>query len=150
MTKGVTYMRKFVLASTMALAAVMSVLAPGTAMAAPDWENNEAVQGTPPSSEYLICADTIEAKVWVCYEIHGDRWWVYDNDADSASATVEWKNYRGGSLYRQGRCINGHGAGTWASCNKNYYEDSTVRGKQGWWDRPNGSPRTYDREYQFQ
>jgi hypothetical protein len=143
-------MRKLMLALTMAIAAAMSVLVPGTALAAPDWEINEAVKGTPPSNELLDCADTIEVKVWVCYESHGDRWWVYDRDGDSASALVEWRNYRNGSLYRQGRCVNGHGAGTWAYCNKNYYEDSTVRGKQGWWDRPNGSPQTYNREYTFQ
>ena len=130
-------MRKIVLALSMAFAAVIGLLAPGTAMAA-DFETDYAVAGTPPSGELLRCADA-KADVQVCYEVSGDRWWVLDNKSDGKSAVVVWENYRNGSLYRTGMCVNSHSAGTWASCNKNYYEDSVVYGWQGVWNRSSGS-----------
>jgi len=132
-----------------AVSAFVSVLAPGTASAAPDWEVDYGVKGTPPAD--VVCANQMD-KAWVCYERGGDRWWVRDNAQDGMSALVQWYNFRDGSLYRRGRCINSHEAGTWASCNKNYYEDSRLTGFQGAWDRgEEGSvPVFYETEWQFQ
>lgn len=57
----------------------------------------------------------------------GDTWWIGDNDKDGKSVALRWKNYRNGSLYRQGVCVNSSGFGKWGHCNKDYYEDSTLR-----------------------
>ncbi|HEX6345156.1 hypothetical protein [Umezawaea sp.] len=134
-------MRKIVLALSMAVAAVLGLLAPGTAMAA-EYETDYAVAGSLPLGELLAC-DDLRVGVQVCLELSGDRWWVLDNDSDGKSAVVDWENYRGGSLYREGRCVNSHGLGVWASCNKNYYEDSTVRGRAGVWNRSTGASPDY-------
>ncbi|MFD7656040.1 hypothetical protein ACFV4N_18885 [Actinosynnema sp. NPDC059797] len=85
-------------------------------------EFNEAVAGTPPAG--LPCVSVTGARA--CFEADGDKWWVRDTAADSASAEARWDNYRNGSLYRSGICRNGLGNGTWGVCNKNYYEDSTL------------------------
>lgn len=127
-------MRKALLAFTMTSAAAFSLLVPGTALAV-DYEYDNGVQGTPPAT--FLCADPVP-EVRVCYERGGDKWWVQDRKADHKSAIVEWANYRNNSLYRTGRCVNSHEAGSWASCNKNYYEDSTLQGYQGLWNRSAG------------
>lgn len=85
-------------------------------------ELDHAVAGTPPSG--LDCVSVTGATA--CFEHYGDRWWVKDTAADSASAEARWDNYRNGSLYRSGICRNGLGNGKWGVCNKNYYEDSTL------------------------
>ncbi|HEX6345157.1 hypothetical protein [Umezawaea sp.] len=130
-------MRKIVLALSLAFAAVTGIALPGTALAI-EYEIDDGVLGTPPSDEVLQC-DVPRPAVYVCFEPSGDRWWVLDSDSDGKSAIVDWENFRGGSLYRNGRCVNSHGSGTWASCNKNYYEDSTLNGRQGVWNRSVGS-----------
>ncbi|QFZ18541.1 hypothetical protein [Saccharothrix syringae] len=95
----------------------------GPATTAVDAEFNQAVAGTPPSG--LPCVSTTGATA--CFEANGDKWWVRDTAADSASAEAFWENYRGGSLYRTGVCRNSLGNGKWGVCNKNYYEDSGLR-----------------------
>lgn len=140
-------MRKKMLAATLASAAIAALL-PGTASAAPDWEINYGVEGNRPSD--VVCANQMD-KVWVCYERDADRWWVRDNAQDGMSALVQWWNYRDGSLYRRGRCINSHGAGTWASCDKDYAETSKLNGIQGAWDRSSGAePVYYEQVWGFQ
>jgi hypothetical protein len=141
-------MRKAIVALSMVSAAAVSVLVPGTALAI-DYEINYGTQGgTPPGS--AVCADA-KVDVRVCYERGGDKWWVQDRKADHKSAVVEWANYRNGSLYRYGRCVNSHEAGSWATCNKNYYEDSSLRGLQGVWNRSTGAdPEVYTQEWSFQ
>lgn len=128
-------MRKAFLAFAMTSAAAFSVMVPGTALAI-DHEYDYGVLGGGPSAS-ARCAEP-EREVQVCYERSGDKWWVLDRDDDRKSAIVEWRNYRDDRLYRVGRCTNSRGAGTWASCNKNYYEDSEVKGHQGYWDRSAG------------
>ncbi|MCS7475793.1 hypothetical protein ACFFQW_24675 [Umezawaea endophytica] len=140
-------MRKIILSLSMAVAAVIGLAMPGTAMAV-DYETDYAVVGTPPSGELLRC-DVLRVGVQVCFEVSGDRWWVLDNDSDGKSAIVDWENYRGGSLYRSGRCVNSHTAGTWASCNKNYYEGSVLYGRAGVWNRSTGAEPVYAGWLQF-
>lgn len=91
--------------------------------AAVETELDRAVAGDPPSG--LECVSTTGARA--CFEKQGDKWWVLDTAADSASADAVWQNYRNGSLHRQGICRNSLGNGKWGVCNKNYYEDSGVR-----------------------
>ena len=88
-------------------------------------------------------------RVKACFEVSGDRWWVLDNLADGKSAVLEWENYRGGSLHRAGICVNSHTAGTWESCNKNYYEDSVLWGREGVWDRSGGAVPVYASPIRF-
>ncbi|MFD1149021.1 hypothetical protein [Saccharothrix hoggarensis] len=95
----------------------------GQVAAAVDTEYNQAVEGTPPSG--LSCAVTTGATA--CFEAEGDKWWVRDTAADSASAEAGWQNIYQGSFYRAGVCRNSLGYGTWGVCNKNYYENSTVK-----------------------
>lgn len=141
-------MRRLVLALMMAVAATIGVVVPGTALAL-DLETDYAkLGGSPPASAH--CAEP-EQKVQVCFERGGDVWWVLDRDTDSASALIDWRNYRGDRLYRVGVCINTHGAGTWASCNKNYYEDSELKGHQAYWDRDKENSWTiYLQDWRFQ
>jgi hypothetical protein len=123
-----------------ALTALLLALLPGTAsattaQAGDTWsggvqgdvavaavELNQAVAGTPPAG--MPCISVTGAVA--CFQAYGDRWWVRDTAADSASAEVRWDNYRNGSLYRSGICRNSLGNGAWGQCNKNYYEDSTL------------------------
>lgn len=131
--------RLTLLAVAAAIAALLLVMLPSTASAeqsstpadaypngvaaAVATEYNQAVAGTPPSG--LPCIKTTGATA--CFEAYGDKWWVKDTAADSASADAVWQNYRDGSLYRQGICRNSLGNGEWGVCNKNYYEDSGLR-----------------------
>lgn len=135
-------MRKLMLALIMAVAAALGVMVPGAALAAPEYESEFAVKGWPENFGRLYCADPRE-KLRVCYEREGDKWWIQDLSGDSASAVVQWRNIRDGSVYRHGRCINSHGGGEWAYCNKNYYENSTLEGLLGYWDRDQEDKPTY-------
>jgi hypothetical protein len=128
-------MRKLILALPMAVTAVLGVAMPGTALAAGHEIDYGVKGGTPPASAY--CAVPTD-DVKVCFERSGDKWWVQDRKADGKSAIVEWANYRNNSLYRTGRCVNSHEAGSWAYCNKDYYENSTLQGYQGVWNRNAG------------
>jgi hypothetical protein len=107
-------------AALLGFVAVLTI--PSAAMAAPAYELNTAVAGTPPSG--LSCVSA--TGVTICYEKDGDIWWVKDTKADSASAVADWLNYRNGDLYRQGGCRNALGSGKWGYCNKNYYETSRL------------------------
>ncbi|MFE3019361.1 hypothetical protein [Streptomyces sp. NPDC059256] len=62
----------------------------------------------------------------VAFQSNGDKWWVADTQRDGKSVAVRWKNFVNGSLYREGVCINSNSAPSWATCNKNYREDSTI------------------------
>ena len=139
-------MLKIMYALSTAVTALIGIAAPGAALAA-DYETDYAVAGSLPN-EFLTC-DTPQRGVEVCYDVSGDRWWVRDNSSDGKSAVVDWENYRGGSLYRKGRCVNSHGVGTWASCNKNYYEDSVLYGRAGAWDRSAGDNPVFGPWIQF-
>jgi hypothetical protein len=130
------YVRKIRLMLLSTAVAIAALLLPATASAAEPApadnyptevgvaavELDDAVAGTPPSG--LPCISTTGAKA--CFEANGDRWWVQDTAADSASAEARWDNYRNGSLYRSGICRNSLGSGKWGKCNKNYYEDSSL------------------------
>ncbi|PKW05585.1 hypothetical protein SAMN05428944_7389 [Streptomyces sp. 1222.5] len=62
----------------------------------------------------------------ISFNSDGDFWYLIDTKADGKSAAVKWYNYRNGQLYRNGTCIQSHGAGTSGICNNDYYEDSTI------------------------
>lgn len=134
--------RGIVLTLSMAAAALFAVVMPGIATAAQDtaterkvaagdvstaaYEVDYAVAGSLPPRSELTC-HSVRA-VEICYQAYGDRWWVQDQAADGASAAVHWENFRGGSLYRSGMCVNSLGNGKWGQCNKKYYEDSVLNG----------------------
>ena len=140
-------MRKLVLALSMAVAAVMGVLMPASASAAE--ATQFAVAGTPPPKSQMSCHSYVAVEI--CWEKAGDHWWVQDQDSDSASAGVYWRNNRNGSLYRDGHCITSLGKGKWGQCNKNYYEDSQLYGFPCVWDRSATDVITCSREgYQYQ
>lgn len=106
-------------------------------VAAAEYEVNVAVAGTLPPRSQLVCASV--PAVEICYQPDGDHWWVQDQAADGASAAVHWENFRGGSLYRYGICVNSLGNGNWGQCNKDYYEDSVLNGFPCVWDRGSGA-----------
>lgn len=142
-------MRRSLPALSMAAAAAISVVVPGTASAIEfELDYGTKVSGGPPSA--TRCTDAI-AEVKVCYEPYGDKWWVQDRKSDGKSAIVEWQNRTSVRLHRYGRCVNSHGTGTWAVCNKNYYEDSNITGYQGVWNRSSGAdPVLYNPRTTFQ
>lgn len=116
---------------TLAVAAVASVaLSSGTASAI-DIEKDQAVYTTA-SPNYTGAGWWFQKSghgsgpALAAFNSNGDYWYLIDTLADGKAAAVRWKNYRNGQLYRQGVCIQSHGAGTAGICNKNYYEDSTL------------------------
>ncbi|WP_017975508.1 hypothetical protein [Actinopolyspora halophila] len=142
--------RAILLTLSMTIAAVLGAAVPGIATAeverastvssvttgvaaAPDAETNYAVAGNLPPRSELVCRSV--PAVEICYEASGDHWWVQDQSSDGASAVVYWENFRGGSLYRSGFCVNSLSSGQWGQCNKNYYENSTLNGFPCTWDR---------------
>ncbi|WP_158857912.1 hypothetical protein [Streptomyces sp. NRRL B-1347] len=60
------------------------------------------------------------------FQADGDKFWIADTARDGYSVAIRWTNYRNGSPYREGVCVNKHGAGTWAYCGKDFYENSTL------------------------
>ncbi|MBT8227871.1 MAG: hypothetical protein HKP61_10560 [Dactylosporangium sp.] len=56
-----------------------------------------------------------------------------DTKADGHSAAVEWQNLSN-NVFRWGACVNSHGSGTWAVCNKNYTEGSPLGFRAGLWE----------------
>ncbi|WP_216207432.1 hypothetical protein [Amycolatopsis aidingensis] len=136
--------RALLLTLSMAIAALIGAGLPGTAVAAEtatpasgaavaEFERNFAVAGNLPSRSELTCHSV--PAVEICYQAYGDRWWVQDQLGDGASAVVKWENFRNGSLYRHGMCVNSLGKGKWGQCNKNYYENSVLNGFPCTWDR---------------
>lgn len=109
--------------SGIGLAATFALAAPAQA-ASYEWDT--ATVGSPPSG--MTCVSMTGAKA--CFEKYGDKWWVEDTAGDYHSATASWQNYLwDGSnyrLYRQGSCVNKEKAGTWAVCNKDYFEFDSV------------------------
>ncbi|MEY2245310.1 hypothetical protein AB8A21_20720 [Streptomyces sp. BF23-18] len=80
-----------------------------------------------PSSAASCVGDIDKARV--CFDPNGDKIYVYDGDADSASAVADWQNWKhwnDNSVYRSGQCVNSEGAGTWVVCNKDFYEEGLV------------------------
>jgi hypothetical protein len=57
-----------------------------------------------------------------CFEDYGDKFYVYDGDADGASAAAYWWTNYG----RSGVCYNSNQAGTWAECNYDMREGGVV------------------------
>jgi hypothetical protein len=119
-------MRKFLLAFVATVVAVLGLMLPATASAdtttavratevsAAADEIDVAVAGTLPPRSQLTCHSV--PAVEICYE-----------------------NFRGGSLYRQGICVNSLGKGKWGHCNKNYAENSVLNGFPCIWNRSAGN-----------
>ncbi|MFF7333308.1 hypothetical protein [Streptomyces sp. NPDC008150] len=106
-----------------ALAIALSGASP--AAAADSFQQGTKVSG--PSSG-AGCVGSID-KAKVCFDPSGDKIYVYDGDADSASAVSDWENYKhwnDSGIYRSGQCVNSEGAGTWVVCNKDFYEEGLV------------------------
>ncbi|MFI5801225.1 hypothetical protein [Streptomyces sp. NPDC051561] len=72
------------------------------------------------------------------FQAAGDKWWVLDDVKDGKSVAVLWTNYRNGKEYRSGVCKNSNKAPSWATCNKNYYEDSVLWAKTCLYDSKTG------------
>ncbi|WP_393057564.1 hypothetical protein [Streptomyces sp. LN549] len=59
-----------------------------------------------------------------CFQHYGDTTWSGDTVADGMSAAVGvYTDYGRASFV----CINNQGAGTWATCKKDYWEDGDVQ-----------------------
>lgn len=92
---------------------------------AAEW--NVAVAGSLPSSVNTSTDCVSITGSTVCYEAYGDRWWVKDTAADSASAVADWENIVSTTTdIRNGQCVNSLGNGKWGYCNKNYVENSIL------------------------
>ena len=96
-------------------------------------------QAAPPPTEYDTAVVASPSAVpntvsrtgaKVGFDPAGDILWVYDSEADGASAVMVWKDYLdngSGNFERSGVCRNSSGYGTWAKCNKNLPEGSTIK-----------------------
>ncbi|MFD8035573.1 hypothetical protein ACFV3F_44030 [Streptomyces sp. NPDC059717] len=87
------------------------------------FEWNEAVDDGTGPGDYdtdVTCINSVGADV--CFMPWGDKIWVYDTQADGASAVARWYTDYG----RWGTCRNAHGAGEWAFCNKDFAEGHTI------------------------
>lgn len=119
-----------------ALAIALSGASP--AAAADSFQQGTKVSG--PSSAAGCVGSPDKAKV--CFDPNGDKIYVYDGDADSASAVSDWENYKhwnDNSVYRYGQCVNSEGAGTWVVCNKDFYEEGLVYMRARTYDRSAGT-----------
>lgn len=72
----------------------------------------------------LPCTETEGSKV--CFESHGEKFWVKDTFADSYSAIAKWTMTWG---VREGYCRNALGEGKWGYCNKSFEEGRRI----DWW-----------------
>ena len=107
--------------ATAATAPVPGSAPRAAAAAAVDYEIDFTTPGTPPDD--VVCGDfDWTNSALACWEPYGDVVWVLSY---GSQAVGWWWNYRGGALYRQGKCVNNHG--DWGYCNKNMYEGSEVR-----------------------
>ncbi|AXI78291.1 hypothetical protein [Peterkaempfera bronchialis] len=83
---------------------------------------------SPALSADSVCASVTGARV--CFVKYGDKFTVEDTSADGYSAVAVWNNYLwDGSawvLYRAGACVNSNGNGTVATCNYDFYENTTT------------------------
>jgi hypothetical protein len=61
-----------------------------------------------------------------CFAAAGDILYAADGKSDGHSVALHWLNYRDGSLYREGYCIQTHGKDTGGRCNKNFVEGSSL------------------------
>ena len=95
-------------------------------------------QAAPPPTEYDDAVEsgpnvpniTARDGAWAGFDPAGDILWVYDAEKDGKSAVVIWKDYLdngSGNFERSGVCKNSHGYDTWAYCNKNLPEASTIK-----------------------
>ncbi|MEO3748778.1 hypothetical protein [Plantactinospora sp. B5E13] len=129
-----------VLASVAAsIAVVMAVSSPAAAVS---YEKNVGTYTTASpnygASGHWVQSVNNTSNHLAVFQAEGDRWWILDNVKDGKSVVVVWYNYRNGTLYRTGECKNNHGAPSWAVCNKNYYEDSTIYAKTCLYDSATG------------
>ncbi|MEV6298478.1 hypothetical protein AB0M02_03630 [Actinoplanes sp. NPDC051861] len=143
---------------TIAAAALMGLVTtlagPVTAASADDlpvppaFEYNTAVAGTPPAG-LPNSSCIVHPGATVCFVADGDRWWVRDTAADSASAAAYWQNVVNSKTARSGRCLNSLGNGTWGYCSKNYVEASILLTEARVFDASEGvtlsrsAPKTY-------
>ncbi|WP_326790281.1 hypothetical protein [Streptomyces sp. NBC_00151] len=107
-----------------ALALALSGASPAAA-ADDSWQQGTRTSG--PSGAAGCVGSGLKARV--CFDPTGDKIYVYDGDADSASAVADWENYKywtDNSVYRSGQCVNSEGADTWVVCNKNFYEEGLI------------------------
>lgn len=123
--------------ATGAIGAVLASLTLGVALASPaqaaSYERDTAVLNTGEDPAFQSsgwwwqgAGEFGHNGGWGAFQSSGDKFWVDDTLSDGHSVAVAWINYRNGAEYRSGICVNSHGAGKWAYCNKNFYEDSTL------------------------
>ncbi|MEV4628184.1 hypothetical protein AB0J90_18080 [Micromonospora sp. NPDC049523] len=108
-------------------AVTFAVTGPAGAVPPPDPDVNLAQRATP-GSEAKVCRSTPTSSIQGCFQKYGDRWWI-NLSPGWDQGTIEWSNElwgpNGWEEYRDGTCISQSSG--WAACNKDYYEDSTVR-----------------------
>jgi hypothetical protein len=76
----------------------------------------------PPDTDwYRKCTDM--GPVLACFQPYGDYFYVHDDKADGDSAAVDWFD---ADSNRWGSCVNKHGAGTWAACDKDFTEGHEI------------------------
>lgn len=117
-------------------AAAITFSGPSPAFAVQYLEWDWAVKsGAPPWNApcdehyYVNAAGGLDA--YVCFVAYGDYFYVLDKKADWKSAAAYWVMMDGS---RTGACINNHGAGTWAKCNKNFVEGKVISLRAGTYD----------------
>ncbi|MFI6289600.1 hypothetical protein ACIBCM_33515 [Streptomyces sp. NPDC051018] len=116
------------LTSVACAAAVL--FAPGTAQAVPTWEEDWITLASDRNCDYIATAPNSGAST-VCFEKNGDKLWVKSFDSLNARISMQWWNEirtaSGWELHRHGECFNDSGQHALGSCNKDFYEHSTVR-----------------------
>jgi hypothetical protein len=71
-----------------------------------------------------------------CFQPDGDVIYAKDTSFDAYSVYTYWENQLKDSsgtwkTYRSGKCWNKRGSGEWASCNKDFYENSSTNAYGG-------------------
>lgn len=115
--------RRTVIALAAAIGAMLSLLFSTAAHAA--YYGNETnyavvIRDTPAAYGHWYHCGSVSGAT-ACFMPHGELFFVKDTRADGHSAAADWL-FDGPDGYRSGSCVNQHGNGSWAVCNKSFPE----------------------------
>ncbi|MET7426500.1 hypothetical protein [Dactylosporangium sp. NPDC005555] len=114
--------------AALVIVAVQATPAHAVTQDPPNWGTLIVGNGCP---DY-ISVGPIQGRGWGCFERYGDRFYVYAGNMTDGTPRVYWTNDLKDAAgnwvpYRTGVCYGEYYADSTVVCNKDFYENSTVR-----------------------
>ncbi|NUT50922.1 MAG: hypothetical protein HOV94_26995 [Saccharothrix sp.] len=109
-----------------------AVLSASSASADVGVQTYELDYASPASGEPPVAGTLCDSQLLrVCFAKYGDVWWVKDTTNDGYyNLELQWENrlFDGSAwfLYREGSCTSQLGYNNYGTCNKDYYESSSL------------------------